>query len=37
MLCINKRLYCYDKARTEARKAQSAPDACPKGSLAAGG
>ncbi len=29
--------YCYDKARTEARKAQSAPDACPKGSLAAGG
>lgn len=29
--------YCYDKARTEARKAQSAPDACPKSSLAAGG
>ena len=29
--------YCYDKARTEARKAQSAPDACPKGSRAAGG
>ena len=29
--------YCYDKARTEARKAQSAPDACPKGSLVAGG
>ena len=27
--------YCYDKARTEARKAQSAPDACPKSSLAA--
>ena len=25
--------YCYDKAR----KAQSAPDACPKSSLAAGG
>ena len=23
--------YCYDKARTEARKAQSAPDACPQG------
>ena len=29
--------YCYDKARTEARKAQSTPDACSKGSLAAGG
>ena len=29
--------YCYDKARTEARKAQSAPDACPKGTLRRGG